>query len=169
MKINCAKRPQTVSAPITNFHNYFVVDDRAMRELNDLNERIERYSSLIQETESSLHQATVENHILESNLKSLSREYDRHVNNKLTQENHILEILQDHVNADQVSKKRGRNIREMQSKRRNMELMMNNTEAQLSEILFEMEKLKGVSARSRDYADDLIVSHACYLPIIIHS
>lgn len=138
-----------------------------MRELNDLNEKIERYSLLIQETESSLHQATVENHILESNLKSLSREYDRHVNQKIAQENRILEILQEHVNADQVSKRRGGNIVDMQCKRRNMELMMNNTEAQLSEILFEMEKLKGVSARSRDYADDLIVSDACY-SLIIH-
>lgn len=131
-----------------------------MRELSDLNGKIDKYSMLIVETESSLHQATVENHIVESNLKSLMREYERHVNDKITQENRILEQLQDQVTTDQASKKCGRNIRDLQSKRRNMELMMNNTEAQLSEILFEMEKLKGVSARSRDYADDLIVSDA---------
>lgn len=139
-----------------------------MRELNDLNVKIEQNSLLINETEHSLHQATVENHILEGNLKSLLRERERHINNKITQENRILEILQEHVTTDQANKKQGRNIRDMQSKRRNMELMMNNTEAQLSEILFEMEKLKGVSARSRDYADDLIVSDAYDFPINVN-
>lgn len=128
-----------------------------MRELTELNKKIDNYSSLITETESSLHQASVENHILDGNLKSLQREHERQVNNKAKQENNILELLQQQVTTDQASKRRGQNIRNLQSKRRDLELMMNNTEAQLSEILFEMEKLKGVSARSRDYADDLIV------------
>lgn len=140
---------------------YSFPDDKAMRELSDLNGKIDKYSMLIVETENSYHQASVENHLVEGNLKSLLREYERHVNDKLTQENRILEQLQEQVTTDQASKKRGQNIRELQCKRRNMELMMNNTEAQLSEILFEMEKLKGVSARSRDYADDLIVSVEC--------
>lgn len=113
---------------------------------------------LLIETEHSYHQASVENHMVEGNLKSLLRECERHANEKITQENCILEQLQEQVTTDQASKKRGRSIRDLQCKRRNMELIMNNTEAQLSEILFEMEKLKGVSARSRDYADDLIVS-----------
>lgn len=130
-----------------------------MRELADLNAKIDKFTMLIEETEKSLHQASVENHILNANLKSLLREHERQVNKKTTQENQILELLQDQVTTDQASKKCGRNIRDLQSKRRNMELMMNNTEAQLSEILFEMEKLKGVSARSRDYADDLIVKY----------
>lgn len=132
-------------------------DDKAMRELSDLNRKIEKFTMLIEETEKSLHQASVENHILDGNLKSLLREHERQVNNRTTQENKILELLQEQVTTDQASKKRGRHIRDLQSKRRNMELMMNNTEAQLSEILFEMEKLKGVSARSKDYADDLMV------------
>lgn len=130
-----------------------------MRELADLNGKIDKFTLLIEETEKSLHQASVENHILNGNLKSLLREHERQVNSKTDQENNILELLQDQVTTDQASKKRGRDIRELQNKRRNMELMMNNTEAQLSEILFEMEKLKGISARSRDYADDLIVTY----------
>lgn len=128
-----------------------------MHELAELHAKIDKYSMLIGETEKSLHQATVENHILESHLKSLNRDYENQVHNKVTQETHILELLQEQVTTDQTSKERCRNIRDLQNKRRDMELMMNNTEAQLSEILFEMEKLKGISARSRDYADDLIV------------
>lgn len=130
-----------------------------MRELADLNEKIDKFTLLIEETEKSLHQSSVENHILNGNLKALLREHERQVNSKTAQENHILELLQDQVTTDQASKKRGQNIRDLQNKRRNMELMMNNTEAQLSEILFEMEKLKGISARSRDYADELIVTY----------
>lgn len=139
-------------------NSYCTADDKAMRELTELNQKIDKYSMLISETESSLHQATVENHILDGNLKSLQREHERQANNKIKQENEILELLQQQVTTDQASKRRGQRIRDMQSKRRDMELMMNNTEAQLSEILFEMEKLKGISARSRDYADDLIVT-----------
>lgn len=129
-----------------------------MRDLTKLNGKIDKYSMLIAETEHSFHQATVENHLVEGNLKSLLREYEGHANAKIQQENLILGKLQEQVTTDHASKKCGRKIRDMQCKRRNMELMMNNTEAQLSEILFEMEKLKGISARSRDYADDLIVS-----------
>lgn len=131
-----------------------------MHQLTELNGKIDKYSMLTIEIQKSYHDASVENHIVEGNLKSLLRECERHVNEKVAQENRILEQLQEQVTTDQASKKRGRNIRDLQCKRRNMELMMNNTEAQLSEILFEMEKLKGVSARSRDYADDLIVSDA---------
>lgn len=139
-----------------------------MRELDELNGKIDKFTLLIEETEKSLHQASVEHHILDGNLKSLFREHERQVNSKTEQENHILELLQEQVTTDQASKKRGRNIRDLQSKRRDMELMMNNTEAQLSEILFEMERLKGVSARSRDYADDFIVKYqkwqiACFI------
>lgn len=133
------------------------LDDKAMRELSELNQKIDKYSMLIGETENSLHQATVENHLLDGNLKSVQREHERQVNNKTKQENQILELLQQQVCTDQASKRRGQSIRDLQNKRRDMELMMNNTEAQLSEILFEMEKLKGISSRSRDYADDLIV------------
>lgn len=133
------------------------LDDRAMREISDLNQKMDKFSMFISETEKSLHQATVENHILESNLKSLLREHERQINNKIKQENRILELLQDQVTTDQASKKRGRHILDLQNKRRDMELMMNNTEAQLSEILFEMEKLKGISVRSKDYANDLMV------------
>lgn len=111
----------------------------------DLNEKLDKFTLLIETTEKSFHQASVENHLLNSNLKALLREHEREINKKINYENQILELLQEQVATDQASKKRGRNIRDLQSKRRDMELMMNNTEAQLSEILFEMEILKGIS------------------------
>lgn len=136
-----------------------------MYELSKLNGKIEKYSMLVTENEHSFHQASVESHLIEGDFKSLLREYESYVNDKINQENLILGQLQEQVTTDQASKKRGRNIRDMQCKRRNMELMMNNTESQLSEILFEMEKFKGLSTRSRGFADDLIVSNACCIRI----
>lgn len=131
-----------------------------MRELTKLNEKTEKYAMLSIANQQSFHQATVENHLVEGDFKSLLREYERHVDDKINQENQILEQLQEQVTTDQASKKSGQNIRDMQCKRRNMELMMNSTESQLSEILFEIEKSKGLSTRSRGFADDLIVSDA---------
>lgn len=110
------------------------------------------------EMENSMHQANVENHLLDGKLRSLRRENERYANEKTKCENEMLALLQDQVTNDQASKQRGRNIQNMQDKRRNMELMMNNHEAQLSEILFELEKLKGVISRGRNYAQDLAVS-----------
>lgn len=112
---------------------------------------------LLNENESSLHKSTVENHILDGNLKSHRREHERQMENKTKHENHILEMLQAQVTTDHASKIQGRSIYEMQNKRRDLELIMNNTEAQLSEILFELEKLKGVLIHSRSHTDDLKV------------
>lgn len=110
-----------------------------------------------------MHQADVENHLLDGKLKSSRRENERNVNEKTKCENEMLTLLQDQVTNDQASKQRGRNIQTMQDKRRNMELIMNKTEAQLSEILFELEKLKGVIFRNRNYAQDLAVSKQSFL------
>lgn len=115
------------------------------------------------EMENSMHQADVENHVLDGKLKSLCRKNKRYLNEKTKCENEMLALLQDQVTNEQASKQRGRNIQNMQDKRRNMELMMNNTEAQLSEILFELEKLKGIIFRGRNYAQDLAVSNHNFL------
>lgn len=142
------------------FELFFILkftDDKAVREQSNLAKNLNELSSISNEMEASMHQASVENHMLEGKLKQLRKEMERNVNNKTQQENDILALLQDQVTADQASKQRGRNIRELQNKRRNMELLMNNTEAQLSEILFELEKLKGIICRSKNYVDDLSV------------
>lgn len=118
---------------------------------------MDKLSALLSETETALSKANVENHILEGNLKSQLRDYECQVNNKTKQENLILELLQGQVTTDQASKIRGRNIFDIQNKRRELEIIMSSTEAKLSEILFELEKLKGIVTRSKIHADDLLV------------
>lgn len=138
------------------------IDEKSSHDQLELTSKMDRLTSVLSEMEVSMHQANVENHILDGKLKSLRRENERHVNDKTKRENEMLTLLQDQITNDQASKQRGRFIRDMQSKRRNMELMMNNTEAQLSEILFELEKLKGAITRSRAYAQELsVILHRC--------
>lgn len=134
-------------------------DDKRSHELSELNSKIEQLSSILNEMEGSMHQADVENRLLNGKLKTIRRENERYVNEKTKCENKMLALLQDQVTNDQASKQQGRYIQNMQDKRRNMELIMNNTEVQLSEILFELEKLKGVISRSRNYAQDLAVNN----------
>lgn len=112
---------------------------------------------LLEETETSYHKAEVENHLLRSKLKTIRRDHERQIENKLKQENRILELLQNQVTTDQASKIQGRNIRELHDKRREMERVMNNTELQLSETIYELEKLKGNIFRSRSHAEELKV------------
>lgn len=119
---------------------------------------MEKMTILLEETDASYHKADVEHHLLECKLKTIRRDHERHTENKLKQENRILELLQNQVTTDQASKIQGRNIQELHDKRRDMERIMNNTELQLSEAIFELEKLKGAIFRSRNHADELKVT-----------
>lgn len=133
------------------------LDEKVCQENAGLADQMEKMTVLLEETESSYHKADVENHLLTSNLKSFRRNHERQTENKLKQENRILDLLQDQVTTDQASKIQGRNIQDMQNKRRDLERIMNNTEVQLSESIFELEKLKGDMLRSKNHAEELRV------------
>lgn len=141
---------------------FFLLDNKATQEQTQLIDKLEKFASLLDENESSLHKSTVENHILDGNLKSLRREYESQTEIKIKHENRTLEMLQAQVTTDHASKIRGRHIHELRDKRRDLELIMNNTEAKLSEILFELEKLKGVLIHSKSHADELKVYNTQY-------
>lgn len=120
-------------------------------------------AALLEETESSYHKGDVENHLLKRNMKSVRRDYERQTEQKLKQENRMLELLQNQVTTDQASKIQGKHIQELQRKRRDLERIMNTAEVQLSETIFELEKLKGSVFRSRQHTDELtVMSNACY-------
>lgn len=116
-----------------------------------------KLTMLLSEIDTTITKAKVENHILDGNLKNLFRANEKVVNDKFIQENAILELLQDQITTDQASKVRGQKIYELQSKRRELEIMMCTNEAQLSEILFELEKIKGIVTRCKTHAEELKV------------
>lgn len=139
------------------FSYFFVADDKACQENTGLIEKMDKLAALLEETESSHHRADVENHLLKRNMKTIRREHERHTEQKLKQENRMLALLQHQVTTDQASKIQGKNIQELQLKRRDLERIMNTTEVELSETIFELEKLKGNVFRSRSHTDELRV------------
>lgn len=133
-----------------------------MTKENDfLTREIVKVSAMVEETESSLNKATTENQIMESKLKSLMRDLERQSNKKIELEEKMLEMLQDQVMTDQASKKQAKNIREIRAQRRDLERAMFATEHQLSEILFELETIKGAVAQNKLHIEELTVSANC--------
>lgn len=128
-----------------------------MKECDSLTSEIVKSSALIEENETALNKSTTENQIIEAQLKSLTRELERQTNKKIELEEKILEMLQDQIMTDQASKKQAKNVREVQTQRRELEMAMFATENQLAEILFELEKVKGIVARSKLHVEDLTV------------
>lgn len=128
------------------------------REYSELTTKMDVISTLIEETEGSLSKSSLENAVLESELKGIRREYERQTNMKIELEEKILNVLQDQISTDHASKSRAKNVLDLQTQRRDLELTLFSTEEKLSEILFELEKLKGIVTRSKVHVDDLTVS-----------
>lgn len=127
------------------------------KEHEEIRKKMEETSALIEATDAALAKATTENHVLEMELKATLRDQERQTKLKIELEEKILEMLQDHMSSDQASRARGRQVRELQNKRREREMIMFSTEEQLSKLMYELEKLKGVVAEARSRIDELTV------------
>lgn len=112
---------------------------------------------MIEATDAAIAKATTEGHVLETELKSKLRDHERQTKRKMELEEKVLEALQDNISSDQASRARARNVRELQNKRRERELIMFSTEEQLSKLMYELEKLKGIVAGNRARMDELMV------------
>lgn len=107
-----------------------------------LQRKINSMTKLIAETEASHGRATVEGHVVENQLKTLRRSIERQNEKKLKLEEQTLELLQEQISTDQASQHRGKMLRDVQQKRRSMELSMFSVEQQLSQSMLEMEQIK---------------------------
>lgn len=114
---------------------------------------------MIEATDAAIAKTTTENHVIESELKATLRDHERQTKAKIELEEKILEVLQDHISSDQASRARARQVRELQNKRRERELIMASTEEQLSKLMYELEKLKGIVAGNRARIDELAVRY----------
>lgn len=131
--------------------------DKETTEQTKLLNKIEKMNIILEQSETSLNQAQTEGQILENHLKTLRTKLERQAHQKLQLEEQTLEILQDQISTDQASHYRGKILRETQEKRRNMELTMFATEQQLSHVLFDLEKWKGLVAADKENFDRLTV------------
>lgn len=115
-------------------------------------------TKIIEQTEVDQQKATVEWHVHENQLKVLRRTIEKQMRTKQQREEQILEKLQDQVTTDQASAYRSKKLRELQEKRRHMELGMLTTEQQLSQVILDVERWKSQVAHSTDALRQLTVS-----------
>ncbi|GAB0089107.1 Coiled-coil domain-containing protein 40 [Sergentomyia squamirostris] len=117
---------------------------REDKDYERLYEKIVKKSSILDQTEADLKQSKVEGILLESQLKGVSGRINKQATRKIELEEKILELLQTQITTDKVGQYRTRDLREIQEKRRNAEIMLSNTENQLSVLLLELEKYRGL-------------------------
>lgn len=130
--------------------------EKSKMELSKLMADTDKWESMVKITEESLAKSDSENRLSESKLNSLHREIERTAQKRQQIEEKILELLQNQITTDQGSKKRAKDLRDTQDKRRDLESTIFTTEQQLAEILFELERLKGVVFRDKQHAEELL-------------
>lgn len=143
-----------------NFNSISVA--KKNQEHEEIRKKIEETSSLIEATDAAMAKTTTESHVLGTELKAKLRDHERQTKRKMELEEKVLEALQDNISSDQASRARARNVRELQNKRRERELIMFSTEEQLSKLMYELEKLKGIVAGNRARMDELMVRKLIY-------
>lgn len=135
------------------------------KEHEEIRKNIDETSALIDATDAAIAKANTENHVLDAELKATLRDHERQMKVKTELEEKILEMLQDHISCDQASRARARDVRALQDKRRERELLMASTEEQLSKLMYELEKLKGIVAENKAGIDELTVNQIGILSI----
>lgn len=126
-------------------------------------------TKIIEQTELDQQKANVEWHVHENQLKVLRRSIEREMRAKQQLEEQILEKLQDQVTTDQASSYRSKMLRELQEKRRHVELGMLSTEQQLSQVMLDVERWKSQVGQSADSIRKLTVRFNEYIKIVNHN
>lgn len=131
--------------------------EKETNECKRLQRKIDTMTKVIEETESNQEKANVEGSIVDNQLKTLQRSIERLNEQKVKLEDQTLELLQDQITTDQASSYRGKVLREVQDKRRQMELVMFQTEQQLSTVMLDLEKWKSMVASDQQTIAKLTV------------
>lgn len=131
--------------------------DKEETDFANLNEKIDKMSVVLEQTEKDFSKANVEGQILENQLKSLRRKLELQSHEKVNFEEKILLQLQDQIASDQSSQARTKILKHIQEKRRTMEITMLTTEHQLSQILFDLEKWKEIVSHNKENVEKLMV------------
>ena len=132
---------------------------REQEEDDKLTRELDHYSMVIEQTESDLKKAQHESLLLENQLKSLRGTLDKQNKKKFELEDQILELLQDQITTDKAGEYRGKLLRETQSKRRDLEIGMSKTENELSIVLLDLEKWRGIIDKSKENVAQVKKNH----------
>lgn len=132
--------------------------EKESNECRKLQRKIDTMNKVIEETEANQEKANVEGSIVENQLKTLRRSIEKLNEQKVKIEDQTLELLQDQITTDQASSHRGKVLRDVQEKRRHIELVMLQTEQQLSTAMVDLEKWKSMVTSDQQIIVKLTVS-----------
>lgn len=119
--------------------------------------KIDTMNRLLFETEANQSKANVEGSCVDGQLRTLRGRTERQLVLKLQLEEQTLALLQEQISDDQATTYRGKALRDMQEKRRSMELNMFGTEQQLSAAMLSMEEWKAMVATTKTLVEKKLV------------
>lgn len=132
--------------------------NKEQEEEDKLSRELDHYALILEQTEADMLKAQQEGLLIENHLKSLRQTLNKQNHKKFELEEQILELLQDQITTDKAGEAQGKTLRETQEKRRELEISMSDTENQLSIVLLDLEKWRGVVERSKVEVQKMKVS-----------
>lgn len=124
-----------------------------------MDQKLDHFTSILEKTEVDLEQARSEGLLTKNHLTKLHNKLDKLAREKLDIEEKILDLLQDQITTDKAGQHRGKLLRNAQEDRRNLEIAMAETENQLSLIILDLEKWRGVVQRAKENVEQMKQDH----------
>lgn len=115
----------------------------------------EKFSAILEKTESDLQKASQEGIFIQTQLKNLRTKIEKQSKKKIELEEAVLELLQDQITTDKAGQFRTKLLRERQELRRTLEINMSTTENQLSIVILELEQWKGILKKLKEEVANL--------------
>lgn len=125
----------------------------------DLDQKIDRFTSILDKTEVDLEEARSEGLLTKNHVTKLINKLEKLARDKLEIEEKILDLLQDQITTDKAGQHRGKLLRNAQEERRNLEIAMAQMENQLSLTVLELEKWRGIVQRAKENVEQMKKEH----------
>ncbi|CRL00591.1 CLUMA_CG013851, isoform A [Clunio marinus] len=138
--------------------------DRMMLQISEsenikLEQKLDHFKSILEKTESDIEQARSEGLLTKNHVTKLSNKLEKLNREKLEMEEKILDLLQDQVTTDKAGQHRGVLLRNTQEERRKLEIIMAQTENQLSLTILDLEKWRGNVQKAKEHVDQMQKEH----------
>ncbi|XP_053697706.1 coiled-coil domain-containing protein 40 [Sabethes cyaneus] len=133
--------------------------NKEQEENDKLTRDLDHYAMILEQTEADMLKAQQEGLLIENHLKSLRQTLNKQNQKKFDLEEQILELLQDQITTDKAGENQGKILREVQQKRRELEISMSDTENQLSVVLLSLEKWRGLVEKSKEDVQGMKKEH----------
>lgn len=130
------------------------------KEVEKLNDSFNNKQLLYEQTETDLKVSQLEGVILENQLKATKHRIELQVKSKVALEEQILNLLQEQISSDKAGQYRARLLRELQEKRRNMEVEISTTENAFSALLLDLERVRGSVVRYQELQENFLKDEA---------